>query len=299
VTGSGSGAAGYVREVPHLPPDPTPAALRRGLLAVSVVWDLDLDPADDGVRLPGPPQVLVGWAECVAALQGADPETPAGHTRLHRWLRARRRAADLGPAALHDALRPLGLPVGHVLHPGPGWVAERVLGGALDLGPGVLGLDPAAPDTVVPLPLSAVQAADQVWAELRTGLERLGAVAAGLLAQDAGGVLRPAGDADVVTLLGARTLRTALAAPHGGMAGVVVPMRRRGWTRLRLVDPAFAPAAAAATEASDRGFARALLVTADEVSQVADPDRAVHDVLALRQPAAASSPYGREVRRLV
>lgn len=282
--------------MPSLTPDPTPAALRRGLLAVSVVWDLDVEPADDGVRLPGPVPLLVPWDECALALAGADPETPEGRARLHRWLRARRAAAALGPGAVQAALRPVGLPVGHVLHPGPGWVCEPVLGGALDLGLGVLGLDPAEPDTVVPLPRAAVPDAGAAWLGVRAGLEQLGAVAAGLLAQDAGGVLRPVGDADVVTLLGARTLRTALVGGQGGMTGVVAPMRRRGWTRLRLVDPAFGPAAAAATEATDRGFARALLVTADEVSEVGAPGG--HDVIALRQPAAASSPYGREVQRL-
>ncbi len=285
---------GSVPGVRPLSPDPTPAALRRGLLAVSVVWDLDLEPAHDGVRLPGARPLLVPWAECVVALAGADPEHPDGHARLHRWLRARRRAADLDPSVLRAALCPVGLPRDHVLHPGPGWVCSPVLGGALDLGLGALGLDPVAPRTVVPLPRTAVDDAGQAWTAVRDRLEQLGTVAAGLLGQDTGGVLRPVGDADVVTLLGARSLRTALSHAQGGMAGVVVPMRRRGWTRLRLVDPAFGPAAAAATAAPDRGFARALLVTADEVSEVGGPGS--HDALALRQPAAASSPYGREVQ---
>lgn len=283
--------------MPLLPPDPSPAALRRGLLAVSVVWDLDLVPADDGVRLPGRPEVVLPWEECLAALHGADPEQPSGHARLHRWLRSRRAAADLGPD-LAAALRVVGLPVGHVLHPGPGWVCERVLGGALDLGLGALGLDPRSPEAVVPLPRTAVPDLDARWPGARERLEQLGAVAAGLLAGDAGGVLRPVGGADVVTLLGARSLRSALAQAQGGMAGVVVPMRRRGWTRLRLVDPAFGPAAAAATEAVDRGFPRALLVTADEVSEVGGNGPDVPGVLALRQPAAPSSPYGRAVQRL-
>ena len=71
-----------------------------------------------------------------------------------------------------------------------------------------------------------------------------------------------------MTLLGSRALRAGLAGPAGGLAGVVVPMRRRGWTRLGLVDPAFGPAAAAATAAAERGFPRPLLVTVDEVSMV-------------------------------
>ena len=52
------------------------------------------------------------------------------------------------------------------------------------------------------------------------------------------------------------------------MCTAIVPMRRRGWTRLALVDPAFGPAAAAATDPADRGFARPLLLTADEVTEV-------------------------------
>ncbi len=68
------------------------------------------------------------------------------------------------------------------------------------------------------------------------------------------------------------------------MAAVLAPMRRRGWTRLALVDPAFGPAAAAATDAADRGFVRPLLVTPDELTMVAEGGRP-HDV-ALRDPVA-------------
>jgi hypothetical protein len=71
----------------------------------------------------------------------------------------------------------------------------------------------------------------------------------------------------VVTLLGARSLRVEVAG-RGGLGAAIVPMRRRGWTRLALVDPAFGPAAAAATEPADRGFDRPLLVTADELTLV-------------------------------
>ena len=64
------------------------------------------------------------------------------------------------------------------------------------------------------------------------------------------------------------------------LVGAVVPTRRLGWTRLSAVDPAFGLAAAAATPASDRGFPRAVLVTADEVTLVpegGDPSRLVVD----------------------
>ncbi len=86
------------------------------------------------------------------------------------------------------------------------------------------------------------------------------------------------GDCDVVTLLGARSLRSVLAASAGGLCSAAVPMRRRGWTDLALVDPAFAPAATAATDPEDRGFPRAVLLTADEVAVVPAGGRPGRDV---------------------
>ena len=252
--------------------EPTVVELRLGMLAVSVLHDVDLEPATSGVTLTGAPPVRVSWDECRAALAGDDPGTPAGRVRLAAWVLARRWAADAGPAALEPALRPVGLPVGHLVHPGPSWVRERVLGGALDLGLGAVGLDPDAPGRVVLLPGPALQGAGldpaRAWPQARAQLEELGAGAAERALRDAKGHLRPCGDADALTLLGARSLRTALAEPAGGLVGAVVPTRRLGWTRLSAVDPAFGPAAAAATPASDRGFSRGVLVTADEVTLV-------------------------------
>lgn len=282
-----------------LPAEPGPLELRRGVLAVSVLHDLDVEPGELGVVLPGPPRVHVPWTECRRAVAGWDPEGGRGRQRLTRWLQARRWAADLGRDALLPRLRPAGLPVGHLLHPGLDWVCERVLGDALDLGLGAVGMDPNRPDEVVLLPRTALDAArldlEQVWPPARALLEELGALAAALLARDAKGLLRPVGDCDVVTLLGARSLRAALATVDSGMASAVVPMRRRGWTRLSLIDPAFGPAAAAATAAADRGFARPLLLTADEVIEVAERHRP--ETLALRQPANAAAPWGRDVLR--
>lgn len=263
-------------------------ALRRGILAVSVLHDVDVEPGPLGVVLPGSPTVWVSWGECRAALDGVDPESAAGRRRLLARLQARRWAADAGPAALGAALVPAGLPVGHDLHPGRDWVRERVLGGALDLGLAAAGLDPADPDAVVLLPQPALVGldADACWSAARARLEQLGEVAAERLRADAGGVLRPCGPCDVVSLLGARSLRVALAAGSGGMAAAVVPMRRRGWTRLARVDPAFGPAAAAATAPAERGFPRPLLVTVDEVTVVAEGGRTT---IALQDPAAAGS----------
>ncbi len=249
---------------------PTAVELRRGVLAVSVLHDLDIEPSALGVTLTGPPSVWVSHGECRRALAGADPEALEGRERLSRWLLARRWAADVPLEALTERLRPVGLPVDHPLHPGLDWVRRRVLGDALDLGLGAVDIDPADPDHVVLLPqplLDAVGLDGGVsWAEAEAYLERMGEVAAERLRLDAKGQLRPIGDCDVVTLLGARSLRTAIADASEGMGAVVVPMRRRGWTRMALIDPAFGPAAAAATPALDRGFVRPLLVTADEVA---------------------------------
>jgi len=256
--------------------------LRRGALAVSVLHDIDVEPAPLGVTLTGDPAVWVSWAECREALGDADPESPAGRARLARWVLARRWAADTGPDDLRRALRPVGLPVGHAVHPGPAWVQEQVLGGVLDLGLGAVGLDPEDVDRVVLLPPPALDAAgldpSRTWTAVRGRLEELGALAAERVRLDPKGQLRPFGDADAVTLLGSRPLRQALARDAGGLLAAAVPMRRLGWTRLSLVDPAFALAAAAASLAADRGFARPLLVTADEVTMVpegGDPQRLV------------------------
>lgn len=262
---------------------------------MSVLHDLDIDPAALGVTLPGSPTVWVPWGECRRALAGHDPESATGRIRLASWLQARRWAADLGVEAVRERLRPVGLPVEHVLHPGLDWVLERVLGDALDLGLGAVDLDPEDPEHVVLLPTTVLDAlgldAGLEWTRMRAMLEGLGGLAAERARLDPKGQLRPYGDCDAVTLLGSRVLRTALAADAGGMGAAVVPMRRRGWTRLALIDPAFGPAAAAATEVSDRGFPRPLLVTAEELALVPDGGS---PMLALREPAS-DAPWLRDV----
>lgn len=275
--------------------DPSPLQLRRGVLAVSVLHDVDVDPSELGVVLPGEPTLWVPWGECRTALAGRHPEGDEGRARLAAWLLARRRAADLGPERLVGAVRPVGLPTDHVLHPGPGWVRERVLGDALDLGLGAVGLDPGQPDRVDLLPTPALAAAgleaDAAWLGASAYLEQMGRLAAARLSRDARGLLRPLGDCDALTLLGSRALRQALAEEHHGLAPVLLPMRRRGWTRLALVDPAFGPAAAAATDAVDRGFPRPLLVTADELTLVPAGGRP-QDVLSV---PAAEDPWSGSV----
>lgn len=270
--------------------------LRRGVLAVSVLHDVDLEPTTLGVTLTGSPSVHVSWTECRRALAGHDPEGAAGRRRLAEWLLARRWCADGGRDRLELALRPVGLPLDHVLHPGLDWVRERVLGDALDLGFGAAGLDPADPDRVVLVPLTALDAAgidpEVAWTGARRLLEDLGALAAERAARDPKGQLRPYGDCDALTLLGARSLRASIAAAAGGMGAAVVPMRRRGWTRLALIDPAFGPAAAAATPAEDRGFTRPLLLTADELTLAVDGGRP--ETIVLRDPAS-DAPWLRDV----
>ena len=282
-------------EPPGTDDGPGATALRRGVLAVSVLHDVDVEPGPLGVVLPGSPPVRVPWDECRTALGGVDPESVSGRRRLLARLQGRRWAVDAGPEALRAALVPAGLPVGHALHPGRDWVRERVLGGALDLGLAATGLDPDDPDAVVLLPQPALAAAgldaDACWPAARARLEQLGEVAAERLRADAGGVLRPCGPCDVVSLLGARSLRAALASGSGGMAAAVVPVRRRGWTRLARIDPAFGPAAAAATAPADRGFPRPLLVTVDEVTVVAEGGCTT---IALQDPVAAD-PWRRDV----
>jgi hypothetical protein len=253
---------------------PTAVELRRGVLAVSVLHDVDIEPAPLGVTLTGDPTVWVSWGECRRALAGHDPETSDGRERLSRWLLARRWAADVSLESLRERLRPIGLPDEHVLHPGLDWVRRRTLGDALDLGLGAVDIDPDDPDHVVLLPQPLLDAvgldAEVEWTAAEAYLERMGAIAAERMKLDPKGMLRPIGDCDVATLLGSTTLRTAIAEAAGGMGAVVVPMRRRGWTRMALIDPAFGPAAAAATAAYERGFSRPLLVTAEELALAAE-----------------------------
>jgi hypothetical protein len=245
-------------------------ALRRLLLAVAVIDDLDLELDDRSLVLPLPGgAVRVRYSSCLAAVGGAPLGGDRARRRLAGWLRLRAALAGHDAADILDSIRPLGLPVGHVLHPGGGFALDHVLGGALDLGAGLLGVDPDREEEVTAVPASMWRALglDPVarWPEARRLLEAMGGLAAERWRLDPARVLRPMGDCDVVTLLGSTTLRAALAASAGGLCPAVVPMRTRGWTRLSRLDPAFAPAAAAATEATERGFVRPLLVTADEV----------------------------------
>ena len=171
-----------------------------------------------------------------------------------------------------------------------------MLGGAIDLGIGIRGLVGDDPDHVALLPARlAVEIGLDTslwWTALRARLEEMGGLTVARLRRDASDLITPMGGCDVVTLLGASSLRTFLAQSDGtGMRGLAVPMRSRGWFDLARIDPAFVSAAAAATDEVDRAFWRPLLVTRDAVN-VASAGGDVRTIV-LRDPAAAELVLGR------
>ncbi len=272
-------------------------ALRRCVLAVSVLNDVDIVPEDAGITLDGAPPITVGWDEVRFAIGDTDPETRAGSELLARWLRQRRWVADRPHAELRELARPIGFAVGDECHPGSEWVREAVLGNALDLGIGLLGLDPERPDAVTVVPPALLDAAGAHpalwWHDARRYLDRMGELAVQRWRTRPEDVVRPMGDCDVVTLLGSAAFRTALVEEASGMRQVVVPMRTRGWLDLSRIDPAFAIAAAAASDLADRGFPRSLLVTREEVVMVR-PGGRPHEIV-LRDPATPQQQHMRPV----
>ena len=273
------------RNVTDVITDVDPVALRRGVLAVSVLDDVAVEATDAGAVLRASfvatEAVTVPWLRLARALDGADPGSTAGRLRLRDWLRVRAHLAAHGQGCGPDVL-PMALPVGHAVHPGSSWVRERVPGGVLDIGLG-LRLGPPGSQQVVPLAVGALACADvrstPWWPVARTRLDELGWLAARRVERDGSSVLRPVGGCDVLTLLASAELRGPLARADGsGMRSVAAPMRSRGWFDLSRVDPAFVAAAAAATDDEHRGVARPLLVTAEEVG--ASPQRRTPAALA-------------------
>ncbi|MFL6240100.1 MAG: hypothetical protein ACJ735_11480 [Actinomycetes bacterium] len=270
---------------------PTLLALKRCVLAVSVLDDVALLPRERHVVVAGDPVVRVPYRLVRRALAGAEPESPLARHRLAVLLRAARWAADLGRDGLRVRARPYGVAVDHPEHPGLDWVRDRVMGDTLDVGIGFVGLDPDRPDTVLPVPPGILELmkidVELWWQDAAAYLDEMAAVASLRQRRQPTPVLRPMGDCDVVTLLGSRIFRVALVrGDPTGMRGVAVPMRARGWLDLAHIDPAFAAAAAAATEPAERGFDRPLLVTADELVQAPEGGRPAEIVL--RDPAAAT-----------
>jgi hypothetical protein len=249
------------------------SALRRCVLAVSVLDDIDVAPHRDGFVLGGGDGPLVAWEQITRIIGRYDADSTVARRRVADWLGLRLVLVSDEDAIsrLRAAARLLALPEGHAAHPGLGWAREPVRGGVLQLGIGVVGLV-RAPDVVVPLPpdvLDDPRVADPWWPQLRDHAERMGALAAARLTRDGGssGVLRPVGGVDALTLLASRAVRRHLAETDPtGMRAIAAPVRTRAWFDLTRVDPAFVGAAWVATDEWDRGLPRPLLVTVDEVA---------------------------------
>lgn len=268
--------------------------LRRAVLAVSVLDDVDISPRAAGVVLDGGPPVRLPWQVLAAAHGPGPPGDRVGHRRLSACLRLHRLVADLGADAEHvlrQSARLLALPADHALHPGGRWARHRPRGGALELGVGVTGLLGDA-DEVEPLPPSVVTAAGAQlsawWPHLLDHAEGMGHLAvtrlrrdyhrlrpeAGAAAPDTQAVIRPVGGVDVPTLLTTAPMRAYLSSSDGsGMRAIAAPMRSRGWYDLARIDPAFVAAAWSATDEGERGLSRPLLVTVDEVVLAPDSRR--------------------------
>ncbi|WP_432486420.1 hypothetical protein, partial [Kineococcus esterisolvens] len=197
---------------------------------------------------------------------GGGPPGPGPRSRVRQLLLAHR---ELHRSRARRVA--LAVPRGADRHPGSGWAAEPLLGGALDLGPGVVVAHDGVERTL-PVPAASARAtgaAPALTAQQREHLEAMGALAVQRLQRDAGargdGVLRPVGGCDVPTLLAAASLREHLVA-GSVMRAVAVPDRTRGWFDLARVDPAFVVAAWAVTDPADRGLRRPVLVTREEVA---------------------------------
>ncbi len=291
-------------------PDAVPSAgavarrveLRRVVLALAVMEDVDLTPRDDGVELAAGGRL--GWDDVAAAVGSwaALPDHPVTRLRLRLAAEVVGVLAVGGVDALLAACHAHGEPTDRAaMACGPGWVRERV-GGSLVLGLGVSDLAGVqGPHPLPPLPGLAPEVRarlDARWAEVRQDLERLGGLVEARVDRDrAEGrplVLRPTGTADVVTLLGSRRLRTALASEDGtGMRAVAVPVRDRGWFDLARIDPAYVRVAWTASDPLERAFDTPVLVTADAV----DAPAASGDVVTTVMLDPAGRSVDRHLRR--
>ena len=276
-------------------------AHRTIVLAITVLDDVDIRLDEFGPVLPpvrpGANPIAVSWSEVIEAVGIAAPDGDIARDRVRRWFAIREALAMLSGRRAMRRLRPLALPVSHILHPGPSWPYRRVLGGAMDVGLGISlerhGSQPADPLTFVPVPRGLTRAAGidvpQVMAHAEAHLRAMARLAAIRVRLSPFAPLRPLGDCDVLTLLSVPAFRSALLTwARSGMRTAAVPMRSRGWLDLGRVDPAFALAAAAATGPIERGFARPILITRDEIALARPGGKAVIHALA---DQAASDPW--------
>ncbi len=272
--------------------------LRKLAFEVSVLADRDFITDDVGIHLlprvtttPTQPVVLT-WELAAQALAHHPESTSAAH--LRQALLGILTDIDLlmgrSSVELARAARPYALPTTSGVHPGPAWVCQPVLGGALDVGLAFAAHTDQPEDASQPTATDAVQLVSPYalqtvhpawrdwWPKAQHYLETIGQAAVTALSpvRPSSGVttssrrpqavLHPCGDADVLTLLGASCYRQALAQrDHSGLCAVAVPLRRRGWIDLSSLDPAFIPTAYELTDPPERGFPRPVLVTADEV----------------------------------
>lgn len=258
------------------------------------------------VRPPATPEastapvtLTLTWELAAQTLAELAPDTSPTVLRQHllRVITDVDTLATITAEELHKRARPYALPRHSPMHLGRLWVHHQVMGGALDVGL-AFALPPHLPPEsnadlttdpddmghselhlYSPFALQALGYDQQTWwPHAQRYLDVMGNTAATKLrtlrssatrSSTTGrpqAVLRPSGDADVVTLLASRAYRLGLAEhDHSGLCAVAVPMRRRGWIDLSQLDPAFIPTAYELTEVAERGFPRPLLVTADEV----------------------------------
>jgi hypothetical protein len=235
---------------------------------VCVLDDVDLEVGDNGVRLDD--RIEVSWDELEQALSPYEADSVALIAAARLWVRTRLLLAALTTRELLGRIRPIGLPVGHVLHPGPFWVQEQVPGGALDLGLGIRVPGRTEDEVIVLDPhLAACAQADlgNAWSRALAYRDDMITIGLDRIARDPLATLRSIGDCDVPTLLSGSTYREALVSVDPiGMRSAAVPSRTRGWLDLSRIDPTFAIQAAAAVDPVDRGFDRPILITRDEIA---------------------------------
>lgn len=210
------------------------SGLLRLVRAVSVLDGVDAEPTEAGVRTAralGAP--AVAWSHVADILGAHDPLDRAPRLRLSVVLVLYRAVTELGPAAasrLRESARPLALPTGHPLHPGPAWASEHVPGDVLDLGTGVIGLG----DTreVLPLPPLVAELAGfdarAEWPRVRAlGTEWSDVALARLLGPgDIPPVLTGAGGVDALTVISLPEARSRLTGT------VAAPVRDKAWLGL-------------------------------------------------------------------